>query len=532
MRLLVHYVAAVFGLLIYGVQVCPFLESMPSLLLGSIILGWFVLALALRFFILPRYVDTAPLLVRPGRQFILEFCMVAGAGAGIAAFNTVVYNFPLASGLKILLGSLLFSFFAGADMALQRERENIRESGLHSSPPAKLFPVTRKFMLSSLAGMILVSTVLILVIVKDLDWLVTAGSDPENLLMASFSVAGEIVFIMAVLIAMTLNLIISYSRNLKLLFANQTGVLEDVALGKLDRKIPVATGDEFGLIAGRTNEMIDGLRHRIELISAMEVAEEVQGNLLPVEFPFMESMEVAGRSIYSDETGGDYYDVFPLPSDKEDEKNTLFAIGDVTGHGVGAALLMAAGRAYLRMAAQTPIGLDGICAQVNNRLYHDVGNSGRFMTLFLLAVREEQTSDGTATTLSWVRGGHDPAILYDPGTDEFSELDGKGMALGVLEGFEFQESSRPAPAPGSVLLIGTDGIWEAHTENVPGGEVKTLEENMFGKERVRQILRAQAHRTAEEIVQAILDELSAFLGPVKAEDDITLMIFKFKGPQT
>ena len=86
---------------------------------------------------------------------------------------------------------------------------------------------------------------------------------------------------MAVLLALVVNLIVSYSRNLRLLFNNETDVLERVSRGDLSRTVPVATRDEFGVIAGHTNSMILGLRHRTKMITALKLAEEVQQNLLP-----------------------------------------------------------------------------------------------------------------------------------------------------------------------------------------------------------------------------------------------------------
>ncbi|NIQ92700.1 MAG: phosphatase, partial [Deltaproteobacteria bacterium] len=107
-------------------------------------------------------------------------------------------------------------------------------------------------------------------------------------------------------------MIISYSKNLKLLFENETNVLERVTQGDLSRLVPVATNDEFGVIAGHTNTMIDGLRHRLQLITALKLAEEVQQNLLPTEPPSYPGLDIAGISNYCDETGGDYYDYFRL----------------------------------------------------------------------------------------------------------------------------------------------------------------------------------------------------------------------------
>jgi sigma-B regulation protein RsbU (phosphoserine phosphatase) len=554
MRLAAHYLISVIGLVLYGVQVCPFIESMSSMALTAIIGSWLGLALLGRLFTQPAFVMSAPLLSRPGRQFILDFGLPCAAGIGMALFNQQFLGFPLLSGAKLMVGCLLFGFFIGADMALARERKNIEEAAdlLQANPPATLFPVTRKFMLAAMSCMLLLSVVVIMVVIKDLDWLIAAGSTPQELTDAALAVAGEILFIMTVLMAVTMNLIFSYSRNLKLLFANQTEVLEDVASGNLQHKIPVATGDEFGLIAGRTNQMIDGLRHRIELMSALKVAEEVQGNLLPSQLPSLATIEAAGRSLYSDETGGDYFDAFPVgSSDARAAQGMLYAVGDVTGHGVGAALLMAAARAYLRMAAGERRGLDAVCSLLNDRLCEDVGNSGRFMTLFALvaetrpykepAGKTDGKSDGESGAgsgsdelwLRWTRAGHDPAIVYNPATDQFSELAGPGMALGVMEGFAYEEQSVPAPPPGSVLLIGTDGIWEAHAPQPrqfqPGQDsASSPEHGMFGKQRVRGILRRTAHKNAEQILQAVLDELAGFLGPAKAEDDITLVVLKFR----
>ena len=174
--------------------------------------------------------------------------------------------------------------------------------------------MTRKFSLVAFTTAIFVTAVVVLVFARDIVWLSKIDQNAAALARAQWSVAKEMFFIMAVLLALVVNLIVSYSRNLRLLFNNETDVLERVSRGDLSRTVPVATRDEFGVIAGHTNTMIRGLRHRTKLITALKLAEEVQQNLLPVTAPDHPGLDLSGTSIYCDETGGDYYDFFKLPN--------------------------------------------------------------------------------------------------------------------------------------------------------------------------------------------------------------------------
>ncbi len=213
-------------------------------------------------------------------------------------------------------------------------------------------------------------------------------------------------------------------------------------------------------------------------------------------------------SVYCDETGGDYFDFFPC----EDEHCSRFGIvvGDVTGHGVGAALLMATVRALIRGLTTRPENLAECISRVNNLLTADVGQTGRFMSLFYLMI------EAGSATISWVRAGHDPAILFDPVTDRFEELLGPGMVLGVRKDYPFKQVKKTIQTPGTIILIGTDGIWEAHNGD---GE-------MFGKKRLHEIIRKNANKSAEAIQNAILGAMSNFRGDVPQEDDITIVVIK------
>jgi sigma-B regulation protein RsbU (phosphoserine phosphatase) len=135
------------------------------------------------------------------------------------------------------------------------------------------------------------------------------------------------------------------------------------------------------------------------------------------------------------------------------------------------------------------------------------------MTLFYLVV-EYETRD-----ITWVRAGHDPAMLYCPATDQFEELGGAGLALGVDEDWEFEDYSRNIE-PGQIALLTTDGIFEAHN---PEGD-------MFGKDRFKAVVRQNSSLEAEGMRKAVIDAVTEFRSTEPQEDDITLVIIKFGKP--
>jgi sigma-B regulation protein RsbU (phosphoserine phosphatase) len=269
--------------------------------------------------------------------------------------------------------------------------------------------------------------------------------------------------------------------------------------------VPVATRDEFGLIAGHTNTMIEGLRHRIELISALKLAEEVQRTLLPAGPPEVSGIDLSGASIYCNETGGDYYDFVRLP-----EGRLGIVVADVSGHGIDAALFMASARAFLLSGVQEFESPSLLARHVNRYVTRDSGPTGRFMSLFFLEL------DSVAQTLRWVRAGHEPALLYDPAAASFRELAGEGIVMGVLEHAEYPEYTQHGWTPGSVIVIGTDGITE--TRNAAG--------DLFGSERVREIVRVSAADAAADIQTAVIRAVQAFRGEAAQEDDVTLVVVK------
>jgi sigma-B regulation protein RsbU (phosphoserine phosphatase) len=222
----------------------------------------------------------------------------------------------------------------------------------------------------------------------------------------------------------------------------------------------------------------------------------------------VEGLDIAGRSDPCQEVGGDYFDFLYGP---EYPAGTLrVVVGDISGHGVDAALLMTTARAFIRMRATQPAEPAQIVALTNRDLTLDMGDSGSFMTLFYMEI------DPRGRTARWVRAGHEPALLYCPVRDRFEDLGGNGAPLGVDPDFEFTEQALPALHRGTILALGTDGIWEA----------RDPEGRFFGKERFRDVIRRQAAGRAQGILAAVFDELGRFCRGMPSHDDVTLVVIK------
>ena len=484
------------------------MATLPPVNLGVILFLSFLAVLALRKPIEKRFVLPVAPTSQPKRQLLMDLALCLIAGILAMAYNRAAFGFPIASGIKLMIGCAVAGFFLSLDTALARERIAIKNSIASNHVllvPGRLYSMTKKFSLVALTTTIFVSIVVILVFSRDIVWLSKMEQNKAALHQAQLSVAYEISFVFMVLLALVVNLIISYSRNLKLLFANETRILERVSQGDLSRKVPVATRDEFGVIAGYTNSMIDGLKHRSELISALKLAEEVQQNLLPQGAPEIPGLDIAGTSIYCDETGGDYYDYFKLPSDK-----LGVVVADASGHGVGAAMHMTTVRAFLHFGIRTYQSPAGLLSDVNYYVTRDSAATSRFMSMFFLEI------DLSEQALRWVRAGHDPAKIFAPSNRKFERMSGEGIALGVIGDYTYPDNTLQGWEPGSVILIGTDGINETRND---AGE-------MFGFNRLHQVIFNNVAESAETIQNAVIDALRSFQGNATQEDDITLVIIK------
>lgn len=262
--------------------------------------------------------------------------------------------------------------------------------------------------------------------------------------------------------------------------------------------------DDEGVVIGNIAFVTDMSEHK----KALVLAAEVQKNLLPQAAPLIHGLDVSGRNVSCDEIGGDYFDF--LEQQKAPKNSLTVVVGDFSGHGVDSALLMTTARAFLRMRSSQSGSISDIITDMNRHLSKDIFDTGQFMTLFLLTIDVEERH------VEWVRAGHEPAWLYDPVEDTFHELKGPGMALGIDEELAYESNKKTGLRKGQILIVGTDGIWEGHNK---AGE-------MFGKNRVQEVIRQNAASSAEAILESVLQEQRLFTQDTTSEDDLTLVIAK------
>ena len=245
----------------------------------------------------------------------------------------------------------------------------------------------------------------------------------------------------------------------------------------------------------------------IKVQRSLAQASMIQQNLVPKSNPKVEGFDIAGKSIWCDETSGDYYD-FIQPAEWKQKKIGI-VVADVIGHGISSALLMTTARAFFRERILNPGSSTALVADVNQRIVRDIEDLNLFITLFYseIDIREKR--------FRWVHAGHEPAILYDPSEDFFESLGGEGLPLGVMEDWVYEESEKQLH-PGQIILIGTDGIKETHNE----------QNELFGADRLNQVIRDHAQLPATGIIKEVFETLEHFRFPVERKDDETLVVIK------
>ena len=234
----------------------------------------------------------------------------------------------------------------------------------------------------------------------------------------------------------------------------------------------------------------------------MEIAREVQERLFPQEMPDIAGASVAGHCRPALGVGGDYYDVIHL----EDGRLGL-AVGDVSGKGISAALLMASLRASLRgVTLDNPRDFAKLMHKVN-RLVYEASASNRYATFFFAAW------DPKTRRLECVNAGHNPPVLLRNG--QVIRLEAGGPVVGLLPFAPYTEQALTLE-PGDLLLLYTDGISEAMTHD----------DEEWGEERMIEAARKVRNRTADEVLRAIFDDADKFTAGAPQHDDMTMLILK------
>jgi serine phosphatase RsbU (regulator of sigma subunit) len=294
-----------------------------------------------------------------------------------------------------------------------------------------------------------------------------------------------------------------------------TGAAERLAHGDLEARVPVRSGDELGRLAGAFNRMARDLRaHQDQVVEQarlrkeLEMCRRIQEEMLPhgpLRAPFAEAW---GVSIPAREVGGDFFNYFVLG-----EAEAALLVGDVSGKGVPAALLMANVQALLR--ARLPVERDLV--SLADRLDHELGEStppATYLTLFLGIL------DAGRRQLRYVSAGHNaPLLLRADGS--IDALDSTGRPLGLLPGGGYEER-RVALDDGDCLFLYTDGLVEA--EDAAG--------EPFGIERVRSVLVRERTGGLDGILSRVEEAVRRHRGVVEAADDASLLVLRIRTPGT
>lgn len=286
------------------------------------------------------------------------------------------------------------------------------------------------------------------------------------------------------------------------------GVLEvlNKRIGSFDDH-DITLAQTLGAQAGVVIQRARLLVHYVEkqkMEQALQIARQIQQDILPEENPQVEGFDISGWSSPADETGGDIYDFLDLG-----EGCWTFMLADATGHGIGPALVIAEARAMLRALSGAEFDTPTVMARVNDLLTADLSQS-RFVTCIFGLI------DGPTGTTRYVSAGQGPIIFYDRQSDKFDELPATALPLGIMEGVEFDEQVERRLAPGDMMIITTDGFFEA----------ADAEGELFGTERMCQIIRQCRDMPAEEIIENLRQKVFEFTGPVPQADDLTAIIVK------
>ena len=290
----------------------------------------------------------------------------------------------------------------------------------------------------------------------------------------------------------------------------------------LQHRIAVEPRDEMGELAEHFNEMagnLDAARTRLrhaneqlaelnqilsqrieEELAKVRLAALIQRDLLPKEPPRVESYWLAGRSIPAQTVGGDYFDFIPM-----NDRCLALCLGDVSGKGLPASLLMANLQAAIRSQVLAQASVTECLRRTNTLLFRST-DAGRFVTAFFCVL------DWQRHELRYSNAGHNPPLLFRA-RGEPERLEHGGLLLGIFEETEFQEATCRFE-PGDLLVVYSDGISEA----MNGDDVE------FGEEGIIAVVNRERHKGAEHVLEAILKAALDFSSGQLQLDDMTMIV--------
>ena len=258
---------------------------------------------------------------------------------------------------------------------------------------------------------------------------------------------------------------------------------------------------QAALQEAETQKQLERVQHDLK------IARSIQQSLLPRVRPRIAGFEIAGWNQSADETGGDFFDWRQLPDGR-----LVVTLADVTGHGIGSALLASVCRAYSRASFNAHVSLTTTLQRINQSFGEDL-TEGQFAT-FVVAVCK--AGDDQVELLS---AGHGPLFVYSSATGTFQKFDAQALPLGIETKFDSDSSVVLNLQAGDLVLLITDGFSE--WENTSGEQ--------FGVDRLADAIRKTSHLAPEEIIAELYQAVLAFSNGTKQNDDLTAVVIKRTG---
>ena len=308
--------------------------------------------------------------------------------------------------------------------------------------------------------------------------------------------------LLSIYIAVGVTMSAFLSRRLTRPLEKLTGAMRNISRGDLEQSVEIETHDEIGDLARTFNLMTEGLKEKREMEKELALAQEIQLTLLPKGPPKVPGYDIAGMYVPSAQVGGDYYDYIVCG-----DGQLGIAIGDVTGHGTPAALLMSTLQAGLRAQIETSQSVSELMARLNTTLCRST-TPETFASLFfgLLDIKQRRFRFSNA--------GHNYPIWVNS-KGRIRHLKEGGLLLGMMEHIQHQEDEVKL-IPGDVVVFYTDGVTEA--DDGQG--------TMFGEERLEKVVKEATKVSAQDLLKKILNEIEQFSSRTTYADDVTLVVLR------
>jgi sigma-B regulation protein RsbU (phosphoserine phosphatase) len=250
--------------------------------------------------------------------------------------------------------------------------------------------------------------------------------------------------------------------------------------------------------------LVEERQRNEQLRQQLEIARQIQYRLIPVDPPKIEGLDIAGRLITAERVGGDYFDCYV-----SDGRRPAFVVADVSGHSIGAALIMAAFRSTMRAQRESDLTPSTLVQRVNAILYEDLYQAEQFISAtYMQYIRPRQL-------IQYTTAGHPAPIVWRRSSGRFEEI-GTGDPLLGIEARAVFHDKQLVVSRGDVVVLYTDGITEAKNGSGEG----------FGHERLIECLRDASVGTARQIVDVLVETVQSFIDPLPARDDITALVIK------